>query len=135
MNDKIDFTHIVDFIFKNRNNYYKLTDEDKKKFFFIINRKFAAKYPLQADFFNSKFIDKDSALDVWYNYFNKMSNIPSWYWTKTEKIKNNKFTNKEVELFKKYNEYFSDKDLDFIFKYFEDEVRDELKILKKYEKE
>lgn len=136
MENKIDFTQIVDFIFKNRNNYSKLTDEDKKKFFFIINRKFSCQFPHQANFLNSKFIDKDSALDVWFNYLNKMTNIPSWYWTKYEKEKkHNKFSNKDIEIFKKYNEHFNERDLEYILKYFEEEVKEEIKILKKYEKE
>ena len=87
-----DFTHIVDFIFKNQSDYKKLSNEDKEKFFFIINRKLARKYPKHAQFFNNKNIDKSNALDLWYYFFLKKGakGIPSWYWGNKKKTKKEK---------------------------------------------
>jgi hypothetical protein len=79
-----DFTHIVDFIFKKKEEYRKLSADEKEKNFFIINRKFARGFPTHAQFFNNKSIDKSTALDVWYQFFIKKrtTDIPSWYWFK-----------------------------------------------------
>ena len=49
-----DLKHITDFIFTNKSEYENLSHKDKEDFFFIINRKFARKYPKHAKFLNKK---------------------------------------------------------------------------------
>ena len=69
-----DLKHVVDFIFKDKENYEKLSDKDKEDMFFIINRKFSRGLPQHSFFFNKKHIDKSSAMDMWY-YFKYMKCI------------------------------------------------------------
>ena len=132
-----ELKHVVDYIFKDKQNYKNLSDEDKEKFFFIVNRKFARKYPKHAQFFNQKGFDKASALDIWYNFFIKERtlNVPEWYWFKQISSKKEKsFLSKEESeyLLKIYN--ISENDLYYIEKNYTDELKDEVKKFKKFNK-
>lgn len=136
MEEVFDFRLIANIIFENKERYTEISDNDKEKAFFILNRKFSAHFPEQAQFVNSKSINRATALDMWFNFFKKknINRIPSWYWIKIEKVKVIKdFTNKEIEIFKKYNSHFSESDFEYIFKNFKDEVRHEVKFLSKFE--
>jgi len=134
MSDKIDFIQAVDCIFKNKQNYKKLTDDDKIDNFFMINRKFAIKYYKVAEFFNNKYVDKASSLDLWFNYFQNNIGIPGWYWAKSTTIKEKdyKIPKADKELFMK-NEKIDEKEFDFLITNFRDDVIYEIKKLKKFE--
>jgi hypothetical protein len=134
----IDFRNIVDFIFKNKNDYVKITADDKESNFFIINRKFARMYPKHAQFFNHKNIDKSTALDLWYYFFIKKRTIgiPDWYWKKSssKKEKNNiKYNKDEIEFICKIHD-LNLNDLNFLIKYYPDEIEEEINKYKKFHK-
>lgn len=134
-----DFTHIVDFIFKNKDNYEKLSDDDKEKFFFIINRKFTRGFPLHSQFFNKKYIDKSSALDMWYYFFIKkrVQGVPSWYWSKKQepikKPSTVKYSKIEIEFLIKYFEITED-DIEYLMKYHPEQIDEEVKKFRKFNK-
>jgi len=131
-----DIRHIGDFIFKQKDQYKNLSDEDKEKFFFIMNRKFARRYPKHAQFFNDKGIDKSSALDVWYHFFIKQrtTNIPDWYWFKLSSKKEKNILKKEEEEF--FLEYYELKkeDLKFLIDFYPDELAEEVQKFRKFNK-
>ncbi len=132
-----DFTHIVDFIFKNKNEYKKLSNEDKEKFFFIINRKFARAFPTHAQFFNKKSIDKSNALDIWYQFFIKkgIKGIPSWYWTPKKSAKEKSIATKnEIEFLMNFYD-IKENDVKFLIQHHREEVIEELKKYRKFENE
>jgi hypothetical protein len=131
--EKIDFIKVVDYLFINKDKYLKLSDTDKENNFFIINRKFSAQYPKEANFFNTKLGNRASALDIWFKIFKKTTSIPYWYWTKVEKKESKKFTKGDIDLFLKYNQAINPKYLDFIIDFYEEDMREEIKKLKKYE--
>ena len=131
--EKIDFIKIVDYLFINKDKYLKLSDIDKENNFFIINRKFASKFPMEANFFNTKLGNRASSLDIWFKIFKKTYSIPYWYWTKVEKKENKKFPKGDIDLFLKYNPDINPRYLDFIIEFYEEDMREELKKLKKYE--
>lgn len=83
----MDFKDIVNCIFLNKEKYLDISDIDKEKNFFIINRKFSRKYPKISNFFNNNYIDKPSALDKWFIFFKNENKIPYWYWNKKIKKK------------------------------------------------
>jgi len=131
-----DLRHIGDFIFKQKDKYKDLTDEDKEKFFFIMNRKFARKFPRHAQFFNNKNMDKSSALDVWYHFFIKQRtmDIPQWYWFKLSGKKEKSLLKKEeIEFFLEFYQIKRD-DLDFLTRYYPEELAIEVKKFKKFNK-
>jgi len=131
-----DIRHIGDFIFKQKDQYKNLSDDDKEKFFFIMNRKFARQFPKHAQFFNNKGMDKSSALDIWYYFFIKQrtTDIPYWYWFKLSNKKEKSILKKEEEDF--FLEYYELKqnDLEFLIKYYPDELTEEVKKFKKFNK-
>jgi len=135
MPKKVDFIQIVDCIFKNKDNYKKLEDQDKDDNFFIINRKFSLKFPLHANLFNKEGIDKSSALDVWFEFFRKNKGVPGWYWAKNPKEKEKRIIpNADRKLIIQYCE-ISEKDADFLINNYLDEVKDEIKTIKRFKKD
>ena len=129
-----NFIQVVDCIFVNKSKYAELTDEDKINSFFIINRKFGLKYPKVAQFLNSKFIDKASAVDQWFVLFKDQKGIPGWYWkTKskkdTEKVKKGKTYDKISERYE-----LKESEMKFLIKYFQKDLDKELKQIEFYEK-
>lgn len=138
-NKKFNFKEVADALLKNKSNYKKIDDESKEFNFFIINRKLSVNYPKQAQFFNNKNVDKASAMDIWFKFLQKekINYIPHWWYVKSQgaKKKNkSNFTKSERELFMKYNSHINPRYLDFLFKYYEEDVKEELKIIKKIEK-
>jgi hypothetical protein len=126
---------VVDCIFVNKEKYSKLTDEDKSGSFFIINRKFAKKYPKVAQFLNNKSIDKASAMDIWFNTFKEQQGIPGWYWSTkskkdTPKVKKEKNYDKIAD---RYN--LKEEEMRFLIKFFKKDLDKDLKQIELYEDE
>jgi hypothetical protein len=130
---KIDFTVVVDYIFKNKNKYLELSDADKEIAFFMINRKFSAYYPSDAKKLNYKIVNRASAIDIWFKAFKKTNDIPFWYWTKVEKKESKKISKSDIDIFLKYNKDINPRYLDFIINFYEEDMKTEIKKLKKYE--
>jgi len=132
----VDLTHITKFIFEDKSDYKKLTDEDKEKFFFIINRKLARAYPKNAQYFNIKGADKASAMDIWYQFFIKKRTIgiPDWYWGKKKEAKEKAIATKdEIQYLMNFYD-IKERDVDFLIQYYPDDVTEELKKYRKFEK-
>ena len=132
----IDFISLGNIIFKNKDKYKFITDNDKEKNFFILNRKFAYKDIKKAQFFNNKNLDRSSSLDIWFAIFGNTTNIPDWYWKtkakKSIKIKP-KFKKDEIDdLMERYN--INERDIDFLILYYEGELKKTIKRLKKFQK-
>jgi len=131
---KIDFIEVINRLFKNKIDYKLLIDKDKEDNFFMVNRKIATKYIKGAQFFNSRYVDKATALDIWKYFFRNAQGIPSWYWapknrTKTPKTKTPK---KDIEKITSFYDLNND-DFLFLEKYFKDNVDYEIKKLKRFE--
>lgn len=130
----VDFISLGRIIFKDKDKYKFITDSDKESNFFIFNRKFAFRDIKKAQFFNNKNINKPSALDIWFNIFHNTTNIPKWYWlTKTKKNEKKKFKNSDLkDLEERYN--LTDNDIEFLIIYYEDELKEKIKKIKKFKK-
>lgn len=76
----MDFKTIVTTLFANKRDWPKVTDEDKRKFFFIFNRYMAKRHPLSAQKFNRKSTDLASAMDIWFETFKRDIRVPAWFW-------------------------------------------------------
>jgi len=133
---KVDFITLGNIIFKDKNKYKFITDEEKHNCFFILNRKFAIKYLKQAEFFNNKNINRSSALDVWYQVFYKTTNgTPDWWWKTKQQVKpKSEFTNIDIKLVKEYYD-LSDSDMKFLIKFYSEKLKLDIKRLKKFKKE
>lgn len=135
---KVDFITLANIIFKDKNKYEYVSDEEKENNFFILNRKYAIKYLKQAQFFNNKNIDKASAIDVWYQVFYKTTNgTPDWWWKTSQKSKEkikSEFTAADLKFIKEYYQ-LTDNDIKFLVKYCSDKLKLDIKRLKKFKKD
>ena len=129
----MDFKEIVNCIFTNKEKYLEITDKDKEDSFYMINKKFSLKYPGTAQYLNNKHIEKATAVDIWFNKFKNVYEIPYWYWSKSpfKKEKLKKLSGPDRKLLITDFE-LSEKDFDFILENFPDDVDFELKILKRW---
>jgi hypothetical protein len=132
---KIDFIQVVDILFKNKNQWKNLSDKDKEDNFFMVNRKLAVGKPNIASFLNSKFIDKATAMDIWFRLFYVSLEIPTWYWKpknlKSFKKYNNKLTKSEKNLLLE-NTSLTNDDIDFMVENYLDDLKYEIKKLKRF---
>ena len=115
-----------------KSKWSDITDEDKIKNFFIINRYMSKKYPSRSQLLNLKTVDKVSSMDLWYQLM-KTEPYPSWFWSKGEKLEKSDISEKEyVSLLHKLR--IKDIDLDYLIENHIDFIKDELKELKEIEK-
>ena len=130
---KVDFITLANIIFKDKDKYKFISDEEKENCFFVLNRKFAYKYLKQSQFFNSKNIDKPGALDIWYQLFYKTTKgVPQWWWkTKQETKIKPKFNNADLKMIRDYYD-ITNKDVDFLVNFFDEKLKDDIKRLKKF---
>jgi hypothetical protein len=123
---------VVNAIFKKRENWNDITDEDKQKNFFIINRYFSKIYPDKSQLLNSKNIDKIMAMDTWY-YFMANEPYPKDFWSKSEKV-TSELSDKEFKMLIKHLG-IKKEDIEYLLVNYPDFLKEELEYLKKREKE
>lgn len=122
---------VANAMFRSKNKWSEITDEDKEKFFFIFNRYFCKKYPEKAQLLNLKTIDKSAALDLWY-YFMIDKPYPKWFWSKSKKEKPI-IPDKDFKLLMaKLN--LKDLDVEYLVNNHFDFIKEELKYYKALEK-
>ena len=111
----IDPTTLARFIFQLKGNYAQVSGDEKEKMYFILNRRFARGYPLEAELLNQKGADKAAALDWWFDFFRHERYTPNWFYPKTKpkKIKPSGFLGKSSSL--------TEKDIFILEKLFPDE--------------
>lgn len=134
---KIDFITLANIIFKDKDKFKFVTDEEKDSNFFKLNRKFAFKYLKRAQFFNNKNINKPSSIDVWYQMFYNIKGIPEWWWKSKQPAKTkakSEFSNADLKLIKEYY-LISDSDIDFLIKFYSEKLKEDIKRLKKFRNE
>lgn len=124
-----ELIEVTNTLFRNKKNWANITDDDKEKYFFIINRLLSKKYPNESQLLNHKNIDKVSALDTWY-YFMLDKPYPNWFWSKSKKESKKNISENDYKLlldrFK-----IKDIDLDFLIEKNIDFVKEELSYFKK----
>lgn len=84
----LDETKLFDFIkimFTKPNDYKKITNHNKKRHHFMINRFFAIQYPSNAQFFNKNGINPIAVIDSWSLVAARFKSVPGWIYTKTKK--------------------------------------------------
>lgn len=124
---------ISNVIFKNKKDWSKVTSEQKEQFFFIFNRLFSKKYPNISFLLNDKLVDKESSMELWFEFM-KNEPYPQWFWSKPQsKILNESLSDKEYELLIKHFGIKND-ELNFLIKHHNQEIIEELNYLKKLTK-
>jgi hypothetical protein len=120
---------ISNVIFRNRENWKFVTDEQKLKWFFIINRNLSKKFPEKAQLLNLKSIDKITAMNLWYQFMlNKP--YPNWFWSKSDKGHKSEISDKDYKTILQRLK-IKDIDLDYLIEHHIDFIKDELIYIKK----
>lgn len=123
---------VANAMFRYKNKWSEITNEDKEEFFFIFNRFFSKMYPEKSQLLNTKNIDKVSSMDLWY-YFMYNKPYPNWFWSKGGPKDKLIIPNKDfLLLMKKFN--VKGDDIDYLIEHHFDFIKDELKYYKSIEK-
>ncbi len=116
-------------LFSHNDTWKFVTDSQKEKYFFIINRYLSKKYPDKSQLLNDKLINKVAALDTWYLF---MLNIPypKWFWSKSEssKIKPEISEDEITQLMFELD--LKKEDIEILIKYYPKLIKEELKYYK-----
>jgi hypothetical protein len=128
-----DLKLVTNAIFYKKSEWVNITDKEKEECFFIINRMFCKKYPEKSQLFNSKVIDKVSAMNLWYHFMlNKP--YPDWFWSKGPEKEKSKISESDfrllVQIFK-----IKEIDLEYLINEHFEFIREELKYYKSIEKQ
>jgi len=132
-----EFKHVTDFIFKKKSEYKKLSDEDKEKTFFMVNRKLARGMPYFAEFLNKKSMNRATSMDIWFNYFVKKRfvDVPKWFYFKLGgKTKKKSSLKPDEREFLMNILDIEERDIVFLLEYYPDDVKAELKKFRKFNK-
>ena len=116
----------------NKRGWDEISDEDKEKNFFIINRYMVKKYPQKSQLLNLKTINKVSALNLWYNFM-LTEPYPKWFWSKGEKADKPEISEKDYKLLIR-KLHIKNIDLDYLIENHMDYIKEELKYFKDIEK-
>ena len=94
----LDDTKLFDFIkimFTRPSDYKNVSNHNKKRHHFMINRFFAIKYPSNAQLFNVNGINGNSVIDSWHMVASRFNSVPGWIYTKTKKSPKAKVNKKQ----------------------------------------
>lgn len=88
----MELFEITKAMFGDTNNYGEATKGDKRKNFFMIQRRMAIQHPMQAQALNGLKINQEEAIDIWQRFLKKKYNkTPFWMYTKgVKKVKEEK---------------------------------------------
>lgn len=119
-------------LFNNKDYINNLTKESMKQNLFMINRRLAIKYPLQAQIFNNKYVNACDVIKFWSDYLYNGKFAPRWIYTpgasKSQAAKDSK-NPISLSLKKAFCKHYdiSIKDVDAALKFFTKEITAEIK--------
>lgn len=88
MNNGLQLFDFIKIVFEDPTAYKKISNYEKSKFFFMLNRYMAITYPQPASMFNMMHVDPVSATDYWQRNMSKLfRKMPNWIYVKTAKDK------------------------------------------------
>jgi hypothetical protein len=86
----LDETKLFDFIkivFTKPSKYKTISNHNKKRHHFMINRFFSIKFPANAQAFNFNGINPAAVIDSWAAVATRFRGVPGWIYTKTKRTK------------------------------------------------
>ena len=120
---------VANAMFKSRRDWKNISDFDKERFAFIFNRYFSKRYTQYAQFLNNKNIDKVELINLWYVFMSNKQ-YPVWFWSKSEKKKNERVDKSDFNLLMQKLNLNKIEDLEYLIEHFPDLIQDELKFYK-----
>lgn len=125
---------VGDALFKNKKDWFNISDEIKNLAFFVFNQRLSKHYPKQAQLLNNKNLNKASAMDAWFYHLKDIRYMPT-LWSKSDGKKKEKdlISKKDKKILKEKLDLHDD-DLEFLISNNLDEILDELKWFKEQQK-
>ena len=103
---------LIKTIFEDPEGYKETSKIDKRKNFFMINRRFSIGHPMQANALNALKINQECAVDVWQKFMRRTYNkTPFWMYikgikkTKEDQEKKINISSSTIEEYAKRNNY------------------------------
>ena len=131
----------INVLFTNPSEYSSITPGEKRKQYFMIQRRFAIQFPLQANALQHLKINQAAVIDFWQKFMRKQYNyVPKWNYVKgvkkSQEAKEKKLTISN-EVIKEYCKYFQvdKKSVIDALEFFEADMIRELKDFEKILKE
>jgi hypothetical protein len=133
----------INMMFKTPVRFTSLSTYEKSKSFFMMNRFFAIKYPIQAQMFNRLTMNTGEAVQYWCDSLSKIYNTtPGWIFNALKSVKTTKKENKEkvnisdetIRYYCKINQC-AIKDVEYAISVLGDEMVNELKTIEKMMKQ
>jgi hypothetical protein len=135
----MDLFQFIDAIFKKKAEVLALSDYEKGKHAFMLNRLCSAQFPLQAAYLSQMGVNSARIVDYWINTLSKLyTSTPSFFYTKTStkkldekkaSSKNWKPTSSDIELFCQYSN-MTRRDARSYFEFFPDDMKKEIEKFK-----
>jgi len=88
----------INIFFSDNIAYDNLSNSDKVKNTFMLNRLFSIKYPMQASLFNINGTSPLGINEAWHLIGSKHHRTPGWIWTKKESKKTDKSVEKKIDI-------------------------------------
>lgn len=123
---------VTNCIFRDKKNWVFVSDEQKQKFFFIVNRLLSKKYPDISQLLNQKNINQVVGMDLIFEFM-KDKPYPNWFWSKDNKSKQSDILEIEMELLRTKTGLKSE-EIQFLMKNYPNECQEEIKYFKNLEK-
>ena len=117
---------VVNALTKKRHQWSNISDDDKERCFFIINRFLSRLYPEMAQDLNNKNTDKPTQLDIWFKFLEDKPNFNIW----PKKMKQGEISTSDRNLVKKSLD-IDDNDVDYLHRFCKEELSKLIKNLKK----
>jgi hypothetical protein len=136
--DAVNLKYIFDTLFKDRNKFQYLTDKDKEKNGFIVNRYLSKKFPDYAQKLNVRSGDMSMVLNLWWIYLGtrKDPNYRSWIWVNGKKgVSSTKVDLKTIRLIQNRYQDITVEDIEYLNQWFPDIFKEDVKYYKKLEED
>lgn len=131
----INLTYIIKSLFNERSNFQYLTENDKTKWGFIINRMLSKKFPDYAQKLNVRSGDFGMVLNLWWIYIGTHNdkNYYSWIWVTGSKKSN--IDKKTIDIVLNRFPFLSIEDIEYLYEHHLDIFKEEVKYYKKLEED
>ena len=132
-----EFFDLIKIIFTDSSQYNDIPRGEKQKHYFLLQRRFAIQFPMQANVLQSLKINQSAVIDFWHIFLRKQYKyVPNWMYTKgvkkTQEVKEKKLTVSN-ELIKEYCKYMKidPKSVKDALEFWPDKMIEELKEFEK----
>jgi hypothetical protein len=125
---------ISNVIFRDREKWKFVTDEQKIEFSFIFTRFFSKRFPHHAFCLNTKEQDKVVIMDMWFHLMNEKP-YPQWFWSKSPKWSKTDLDDKDFKILMMKLNLNKEDDLVYLVEHYSEIIDDELSYYKKKEKD